>query len=77
MNFKFKKKVFSIPRLKGYCKRSKFKIIKNDAAGPYLKINYDKTFKSLINLFIESLSKVYFFGFLKNFGESLIVISKK
>jgi hypothetical protein len=77
MNFKFKKRVFSISRLKTHCIRSKFKVIRTDASGPYLKINYDKNFKSLINFLIEILSKVYFFGFLKNFGESLTIVSKK
>ena len=77
MNYKFKKRIFTLGKLKNFCEKSSFKIIKQDASSPYLKTGNDFGFTYFFSKVIENLSKIYFFGFLKYFGESVIVLSKK
>lgn len=76
INFKFKKRIFYRKKIVNFANSTGFKVIFKDACGPYLNINYEKNLYWIINYIIETLSKIFPFRILKNFGESQIIILK-
>ena len=77
VDFKFKKRVFYRKKIINLANINGFKIIKKDACGPYLHIDYKKNFFWFINFLIENIAKFPPFNFLKILGESHILIFKK
>ena len=77
VDFKFKKRVFYRKKIVNLANANGFKIIKKDACGPYLHVDYKKNFFWSINLLIETVAKLPPFNFLKTLGESQILIFRK
>ena len=77
IDFKFKKRVIYRKKIIDLAKKSGFKVVDKNACGPYLKIGYKKNIFWYINLFIEFLANISPFSFLKNLGESQIIVLKK
>lgn len=77
VDFKFKKRVFYRKKIVNLANANGFKIIKKDACGPYLHVDYRKNFFWSINFLIETVAKLPPFNFLKTLGESQILIFRK
>ena len=77
VNFKFKKRVMHRKKIVNLAKKTGFKIVDKNACGPYLKIGYKRNIYWYINLVIELLANVRVLSFLKNFGESQVIVLKK
>lgn len=77
VNFKFKKRVMYRKKIVNLAKQTGFKIVDKNACGPYLKIGYKKNIYWYINFFIELLANVPVLNFLKNLGESQVIVLQK
>jgi len=75
--FDFKKRIFFRKKLIDLGKQNNFTVITKDACGPYLQIGYKFSIYAILNYILEIFSNIFFFKFLKKFGESQIIIFKK